>query len=119
MNLFKKPCRNQIDCHFLLYLEHDFRLFARESCRMLSMTPNQSSFCPINMHISMRLVTRLASRVIARVLLPYSLFSRRGSQIFPFDGKQFSFLIVELCPLHATLKSVFSKATQLNTSILT
>ena len=42
----------------------------------------------------MRLVTRLACRVIARVLVPYSLFSCEGSQIFPFDGKQFLFLIV-------------------------
>ena len=46
--------------------------------RTLSMTPNQSSFCPINMRISMRLVTRLASRVIARVLLPLPCFRVEG-----------------------------------------
>ena len=46
------------------------------------------------MHISVRLVTRLTCRVFARVLVPYSMLSREGSQIFPFDGKQFLFLIV-------------------------
>ena len=46
------------------------------------------------MRISVKLVTRLVFRVIARVPVPYSLFSREGSQIFPFDGKQFLFLIV-------------------------
>ena len=48
------------------------------------------------MRISVKLVTRLVFRVIARVLVPYSLFSGEGSEIFPFDGKQFLFLIVNL-----------------------
>ena len=46
------------------------------------------------MRISVKLVNHLVFRVIARVLVPYSLFSREGPEVFPFDGKQFLFLIV-------------------------
>ena len=61
------------------------------------------------MRISVRLATRLACRVIARVLVPYSLFSREGLQIFPFDGKQFLFLIVNFALSMRRFNQFFQK----------
>ena len=44
----------------------------------------------------MRLMICLACRVIARVLVPYSLFSRGGSQMFLFDNWTIYFILLSI-----------------------